>query len=146
MQSARLQYCHLLAVTVDGHGFVIVFTGLVTTFYSSLSHRLVISVTVLTSLLITASNGGRCSSSGFPNSPDASATATLNLFSNQHSTTLHRKTSTANCPAYKISARTVQKMPPITAPLVLCAAAIVQTAQRTPPPTLLPCVTVAAIT
>jgi hypothetical protein len=74
--------------------------------------------------LVTASNGGSSTSSGFPNCPRASATsfsqqqltATVLQFSNwvtkspTDSTPLNDRLFT-NCPSYNISARTAKKTP-----------------------------------
>jgi hypothetical protein len=74
--------CHVLVLTIDG-------LWIDTRIYWSpkytigdytlqlLSHRLVVSITVFTVPMITASNGGRSPFSGFLNCSYVSATATL---------------------------------------------------------------------
>jgi hypothetical protein len=120
-------------VTTNRYGVIIGFIGLYDTARDyTLHYTLVSSVKVFTRLMVTASNGGRSLSSGFPYYPRVSAIETLDCLAYQFSTT----TTILTANRYVTSAQTAQKTPPRTALLFLRDAIIVWTAQETVRPLL----------
>jgi hypothetical protein len=81
------------------------------------TQTLVFSVTVFTSLLVTASNGERASFFGFQDCPRASVTATFDWLTDQIST--DTLIPTANYHGSNISTWAAERTPTLTAPLFL---------------------------